>query len=157
MKLPLNPCVVDEFYAKSLWNHGQSTKAPRAPAVGVVVWFFQCAKVTESPRHAIPVALIEAVTLHTGTENLRNVLRHTWFLSNANYHYFPQKNILSSKKTFTARLLPELPLSLQHRPACVRAAKGYSPFRFASFHKASISPRVISLSDFPAFLASAST
>ena len=157
MKLPLNPCVVDEFYAKSLWNHGQSTKAPRFPVVGVVVWLFKGTEVTEGPRHTVAVALIEAVTLHPGAENLCNVLCHTWFLSNANYHYFPQKNILSSKKTFTARLLPELPLSLLHRPACFRAAKGYSPCRFASFHKASISPRVISLSDFPAFLASAST
>ena len=88
-KLPAYALVVDQFDAKPRGQHGQRAEAPAFPHRGIVIGFFQCAQMSESPCHLIAISLHVAVVRCGGTDNTCDILGHTWFLCNTNNHDLP--------------------------------------------------------------------
>ena len=85
-KLLFNMFSMYEFYAESLWNHGQSAEAPRLPCLGIVMRFLQRTEVTVSPCHLVSVAFHISVFGSCGSNDACYFPCHARFLSNANNH-----------------------------------------------------------------------
>ena len=85
-ELLLDSFVFNQFDAEARWNHGKRRQAPPFPLVGVVVRFFQRAKVAESPSHLIAVAFHVSVSRAGGADDSGDVACHAGFLCNANNH-----------------------------------------------------------------------
>ena len=85
-KLLLDAFVVLQADAKAWGNHGKSRQTPRLPHGRVVFRHLQLTQVTERPRHLVAVAFHISVAAGCCPDDTGNILGHTGFLCNTNYH-----------------------------------------------------------------------
>ena len=97
-----------QFNAKTWRNHRQILQPPLLPVGRIFVRLFQCAEVSEGPRHLVTVSLDVSVFLLPCPQHVGYVARHGRFFGNANYHSVFKSYYSGDKDTKKYQLIRDL-------------------------------------------------